>query len=51
MSLTEDVSVGVGLPSAGLRDGRDMDEITDANSAGCNAGSLASRMVPVPLSG
>lgn len=42
--------MGVGLPSGGLGDRRDMDKITDANSAGCNAGSLASRMVPVPLS-
>ena len=36
--------------SAGLRDRKDTDKVTDANSAGCNAGSLASRMVSVPLS-
>ena len=36
--------------SAGLRDRKDTDKVTDANSAGYNAGSLASRIVPVPLS-
>lgn len=36
--------------STGLRDRKDVDKVTDANSAGCDAGPLASGLVPVPLS-